>query len=115
MTKGFTPTKLKVLRAAMQKALEEAGIEDITFEIGNCRYDDGEATFKVAAKLDGVKSRKDVALEKQMKIYGLKEEGRDGAKLVSYNSRSYKYPFVYEKGGKRWKCGSDQAKYLFGA
>jgi hypothetical protein len=48
-----------------------------------------------------------------MQRLNLQERGFDGRILKSYNSRQYRYPFVYELGGKMFKCSEDAAKRYF--
>ena len=51
---------------------------------------------------------------KALRLGITKFKNAKGDQLVKYNSRSYKYPFVYSKAdGKMYKCDGTQAKRLF--
>jgi hypothetical protein len=110
---SFTRPQLKKLREAMNKALKEAGIDNIDFAVGNCTYSGGEATFKVKATMQGVQTKSDVMLERAVKRMGLKMVGFEGRKLVEYNTRAKKYPMVFEHKGRRYKCSESQARLYF--
>jgi len=49
-----------------------------------------------------------------VKSLGLVME-KNGCKLVRYDSKKYKMPFIYEKGGKLYKTSEEHAKFLFAA
>lgn len=110
----FDKKNLRILREKMNEVLKEYGPEGVEFEVGNIKFSATDCEIKVKAKIEGAQTFEDAILLSRVKALGLKMEGKFGEKLVSYNSRSYKYPFVYEKGGKRWKCNEFQAKRLFG-
>ena len=111
---SFDKVTLKALRSEMQAVLEKYGSKaNVSFEVGNMSFSDAEVDIKVKAKVKGAKTRSDVMLESAIKGLGLKMSNAKGDRLVEYKSRSYKYPFVFERGGKRYKCSSEQAKMLF--
>lgn len=100
------------LNAVLQKFGADANLE---FTVGNMKFSDQSVEIKVAAKVIGGKSVADKNLEYASKAYGLSTEPRNGKRLVGYNSRSYKYPFVYLNllDGKRYKCSEVAAKNYF--
>ena len=98
------------LNAVLAKYAEANGME---MSVGNIKFSDGDFEAKVNAKIKGAKTMTDKILESVMAARGLQEMGTGGRKLVGYNSRSYKYPFVYEKGGKRFKCSDESAVLYF--
>ena len=111
----FDKVTLKALRSEMQAVLDKFGA-NIEFEVGNMRFSDAEVDIKVKAKIKGAATRTDKQLELYAKMAGVtKFENDRGDKLVGYNSRSYKYPFIYVNGldGKRYKCDERTVKMKF--
>jgi hypothetical protein len=109
----FDRTNLKDLRAELQAVLDKFGA-NLEFEIGGIRFSDAEATFKLTAKVKGAVTYKDLVLESRVKALGLVME-KNGYKLVRYDTKKYKMPFIYEKGGKLYKTTEMHAKMLFAA
>ena len=114
------PTARKI-RDAMQEALDQAGIKDVTIKVGNCSYSGGEATYKVQVLLDGAKSKEEQDLEQMAYLMGLdtsKIASLQGMKvsLVSYNSRARKRPWVVQDltTAQKYIIDDDTAKRLFG-
>lgn len=119
---SFTKEQVKILRVAMQKALDEAGIHKTTFTVGNCTFGSGEATFKVSAVLEGAQTRAQEALVEYAKLYELdidKKTQIQGKlmKLVEYNSKARKMPWVVEdiNTGNQYKLTQRQAEMWFKA
>lgn len=119
---SFTKEQVKILRVAMQKALEDAGIHKTTFTVGNCTFGSGEATFKVSAVLEGAKTRAQEALEGWASLYDLdinKQTQIQGKlmKLVEYNSKARKMPWVVEdiNTGSQYKLTQQQVEMWFKA
>lgn len=111
----FDKVTLKAFRSEMQALLDKFGA-NIQFEVGNMRFSESEVDIKVKAKIKGATTRTDKQLELYAKIAGVtKFENDRGDKLVGYNSRSYKYPFIYLNGldGKRYKCDERTVKMKF--
>ena len=102
----FTRQQLNDLRKGMQSALHSitngTHLSDITFEVGNCSYRGGEATFKVKCLLKGAKTREQEDLEYYAELYKLdltkiaKLMGEDMS-LVGYKARARKKPFVLQR------------------
>ena len=114
VTKLYEAT-LKALRTEMQAVLDKFGA-NLEFEVGNMRFSDAEVDIKVKAKVKGAKTQTDSHLELMAKMLGItKLTNQRGDRLVEFKSRSPKYPFVFERAGKRYKCSEEQAKMLFAA
>lgn len=111
----FDRKNLQALRAEMEAVLAKYGVDsNLQFEVGQMKFSDSEVQIKVSAKVKGAKTFNDVVLESRVKALGLVME-KNGAKLVRYDSKKYKMPFIYEKGGKLYKTSEDHAKFLFAA
>lgn len=114
----FTKAKVQKLRADLDAVLANAGMNDVEFYLGDCRFYQTEATFKLVAKVKGAVSREEDALAMYAKMDKVDANGvgPKGEKLVEYHTRKPKYPYIYvTKGGKRFKCTARQAQNLFGA
>ncbi len=98
------------LNAVLAKYAQANGME---MSVGNIKFSEGDFEAKVNAKIVGAKTMTDKILESVIASRGLQEVGLAGRKLVGYNSRSYKYPFVYEQNGKRFKCSTESAMMYF--
>lgn len=117
LDKGFNPKNLELLRTALQSALDEAGFEGLEFDTGRIKYENAECTVPLKVKIKGMKSRDDEMLEMMAQMKGLTLESRNGRRLVEFNSRNRKYPFIYldEADGKRYKCDERSAQFHFAA
>jgi hypothetical protein len=115
--KSFDKATLRAFRTEMDALLEKYGKKTgLDFEVGNMRFSDTEVDIKVKAKVSGVKTRTDSNLELFAKMAGITNlTNRSGDRLVEYKTRSPVYPFVFERGGKRYKCSEAQARSLFAA
>jgi len=113
----FDKATLKALRAEMQEVMSKYAVKaNLDIEIGNMRFSDAEVEIKVKATVKGAVTRTDKQLELYAKLAGITSfKNAKGDELVKYNSRSYKYPFVYKNAtdGKMYKCDERQAKRLF--
>ena len=71
----------------------------------------------VTDAVKGATTRADTVLLSIMNAYKLKKTASNGDTLVQYNSRSYKYPFVFRKAadGKLYKLDAEMAKIRFAA
>jgi hypothetical protein len=111
----FDRTSLNTLRSDLQAVLDAyAANHGLEFDIGGIRFSEAEATIKVVSKIKGAVTRTDLNLQRMMEAYGLVME-KNGRKLVRYDVRKPKYPFIYEENGKQFKTTADRAKYLFAA
>ena len=117
----FTKPVLRELRNQLNAVLNSNGIDGYTFELGNCSYDGGEATFKLKVLIKGSKSRQERDLEDLAKLSDLdttKIVTLQGMKvsLVGYNSKARKRPWIIQDltTTKQYVLDDYQAKRLFG-
>lgn len=117
----FTKPVLRELRNQLNAVLNSNGIDGYTFELGNCKYDGGEATFQLKVLIKGSKSRQERDLEDLAKLSDLdttKIVTLQGMKvsLVGYNSKARKRPWIIQDltTTKQYVLDDYQAKRLFG-
>lgn len=124
----FTKPVLRELRNQLQTLLDGTkyigtaqGLNDYTFELGNCSYSGGEATFKLKVLIKGGKSIEEQDLEQMAKLSNLDTEKvapLQGimVKLVGYNAKAYRRPWIVaaSPNGKRYGIDDDTAYMLFG-
>jgi hypothetical protein len=113
----FDKTNLKALREEMSTLLSKYGVAaNLDIDVGNMKFSEAEVEIKVTAKVKGAKTFSNVILESRASALGLNLKNKLGDELVDYNTRSYKFPFVYvnSKDGKRYKCDERTAKIRFG-
>ena len=118
---AFTKPVLRELRNQLNAVLNSNGIDGYTFELGNCKYDGGEATFQLKVLIKGSKSRQERDLEDLAKLSDLdttKIVTLQGMKvsLVGYNSKARKRPWIIQDltTTKQYVLDDYQAKRLFG-
>ena len=117
MTKftSFDRTSLKALQADLEAVLDAyAAKSNLQFDFGGIRFSEAEATIKLITKIKGATTRTDLNLQRMLEAYNLVQE-KNGRKLVRYDTRKPKFPFIYEENGKMFKTTPDRAKYLFAA
>ena len=117
MTKfnAFDRSNLKDLRSEMEALLSKYGMEsNLEFTVGSMKFSENDVEIKVSTKVKGAKTFKDVVLESRVKALGLVME-KNGARLVRYDTKKHKFPFIYEKGGKMFKTSEEHARFLFAA
>ena len=124
----FTKPVLRDLRNQLQTLLDGTkyigtaqGLNDYTFELGNCSYSGGEATFKLKVLIKGGKSIEEQDLEQMARLSDLdttKIATLQGMRvsLVGYNSKARKRPWIIQDltTAKRYVLDDYQAKRLFG-
>lgn len=114
MIAKFDRLNLQAIRSELNAILErycnEKGLE---ISIAGITYSEHNFEAKINAKITGAKSISDNILETVMNTYNLQKTGIDGRHLIGYNKRSYKYPFVYEQNGKKFKCSVESASKYF--
>ena len=117
----FTKPVLRELRNQLNAVLNSNGIDGYTFELGNCKYDGGEATFQLKVLIKGSKSRQERDLEDLAKLSGLdtdKVASLQGMMvyLVGYNTKARKRPWIVAQSpkGQRYVIDDYTAKRLFG-
>lgn len=101
------------LRDELQAVLDKFGA-NLNFTIGNMKFSSTEVEIKISAKINGTKSFDDVILESRVNALGLVME-KNGLKLIRYDSKRWKMPFIYEKNGVSYKTTEEHAKFLFAA
>lgn len=117
--------EIKKISAELTALIEHANeatfnYEGLQLSLGNCRFDQDEATFKLFVKVKGAKSQNQKALDLYADHYGLdvskiaKEQGKSFA-LIGYNYKASKYPFELQDlaTGKEYKISLEHAKSLF--
>ena len=117
---NFTKPQLKAIRQAMQSALEQVKLEGMTFDVANCTYNGGEATYKVNVLLDGAETKEQKDLTQMAKLMGLdtskiKDTQGMSLSLVGYKSKAPKMPWIVQdlKTSKDYKLTDAQAKQWF--
>ena len=117
---NFTKPQLKTIRAAMQSALERLNYEGMTFNVANCTYNGGEATYKVNVLLDGAETKEQKDLSQMAQLMGLdtskiKDTQGMTLSLVGYKSKAPKMPWIVQdlKTGKEYKLTDAQVEQWF--
>jgi hypothetical protein len=116
MTKftGFNKATASALRSELNAVLAKYGADaNLEFNIGTIRFGVSDAKMQIETKVKGAVSREDRVISNLIASYDLKEIGRNGEKLVSYNSRAHRYPVIYSHGGKKYKTSIEHMKFLF--
>ena len=120
----FTRSQLNELRKGMQSALDSitngTHLSDITFDVGNCSYTGGEATFKVKCLLKGAKTREQIDLEYYADMHDIDTtaiaqlQGED-MKIIGYKSRARKKPWILQRlrDGAEFVAGDNLVKQFF--
>ena len=118
---NFTKPVLRELRNQLNDVLNNNGIDGYTFEIGNCSYDGGEATFKLKVLIDGAKTSEEKHLKQMAQLSDLdtdKVASLQGmmVHLVGYNTTARKRPWIVAQShkGQRYVIDDYTAKLLFG-
>lgn len=106
----FDRAVCRALRERMNAVLAEAGIEGLTFEVGNMSFTNTECQIKVTAATAGAEKARAGRAEMIGKLYGLACTEKDGYKLVDFHAKKRKFPFIVEHGGKTYKMSPDRAK-----
>lgn len=111
----ITASNIEIIRRELNAVLAKHGMDtNMTFNVGNIRYLEGSFTAKIEGVVQGMKSKNESALDRVLKTMNLKVDGIGGRKLIEFNSRASRYPFVYEEAdGSRYKCSHSQAKVYF--
>ena len=124
---NFTKPQLKAIREAMQTALDRMQDElgGITFNVANCTYNGGEATYKVNVLLDGAETKEQKDLTQMANLIGLDttkiktyEDHRSVQykfSLVGYKTKASKMPWIAQDllSGKEYKLTDTQVKQWF--
>ena len=108
-------TKLKVIRMAMNKALEEVGKEfDMELTIGRMTYSERGFSAKVQADeltQDGGNAKYAYDWDMASRLGHVQKEWlgkfHDGYEIVGYDFNKPKNSIIYRKGGKQYNGKSD--------
>ena len=124
----FTKPVLRELRNQLQTLLDGTkyigtaqGLNDYTFELGNCSYSGGEATFKLKVLIKGGKSIEEQDLEQMARLSAFDTDktatiGGKPCKLVGYKAKAHKRPWIIESltDGSRYVIDDYTAKKYYG-
>ena len=117
----FTKPALRELRNQLNAVLNSNGIDGYTFELGNCRYDGGEANFKLKVLINGAETSEEKHLRQMAQLSDLdtdKVATLQGMKvsLVGYRAKARKRPWLIQDltTAKQYILDDYQAKRLFG-
>tara|TARA_B100001093_G_C26407021_1_gene833826 strand:- start:34 stop:423 length:390 start_codon:yes stop_codon:yes gene_type:complete len=119
---NFTKPQLKAIRQAMQTALDRMQDElgGVAFNVANCTYNGGEATYKVNVLLDGAETKEQKDLKQMASMFNLdtsKIHDYQGMSfsLVGYKSKARKMPWIVQdlKTGIEYKLTNQQAREGF--
>ena len=124
----FTKPVLRELRNQLQTLLDNSkyigtaqGLNDYTFELGNCSYSGGEATFKLKVLIKGGKSIEEQDLEQMARLSAFDTDktatiGGKPCKLVGYKAKARKLPWIIENltDGSRYVIDDYTAKKYYG-
>jgi hypothetical protein len=113
---------LHTLRAYLDDHLSDftraVEIEGVKIKLGNCSYDNGQATFKLEVKVDGVETREQKALKMYAQLDGIDlDKKHPYLTLVEFHSKKRQYPYIYvdsRRPNVRFKGSTDWAIRTFG-
>lgn len=113
----FTKQNIPMLRREIEGALYAvAQKHGIKLDLGTIRFSSDNFRTTLTAKTSTVTPQGvtvNTKLAEMIARYDLLAE-KNGARLIDYDERKHKYPFIYEKDGKRWKGPLWQIQTLFG-
>ena len=112
----FDGKNLKLVRQRIQELLDEHGFGGIDIRIRRISFTDGDAHITAVARIEGAPTRESMALERAAKRIGLDHERVvDGVRLIGFEPRRRKYPFLAaDETGARFKMTENAAKRCFG-
>lgn len=114
MITEFNRANLKNVREDISAILSKYAKDNgIAIKIGNISFSAGSFTTKMEAVVLGAETIDETILKQIMAIKNLSKTSKCGKTLVGYNSRSGKYPFIFESAGKKFKCSEFNAKMYF--
>ena len=104
---------LKVIRNEIQAKLDELDL-GLKLDLGNCSFNEDNATFKLKVLVDGCNTQEQKDLESIVKIYNLDTSKiTDGYQLWGYKTRSPKRPFMVIKDNQLYIITKEQAEKMF--
>lgn len=116
-SKGFKKSNIKALREYLEYAITKYSFNEgvdlgIEVTLGNCSFEEGEATFKLNVVAEGVMTREEKAVGQHTDFeYGKLITDFKGVtyKLIGYKTRSPKKPIVLQDilTGETYKASVD--------
>ena len=115
----FNRDNLKMMRRQLEVLLgsfaEEHGLE---IKLKNFSFESNSFKVPMEVRIKGTVTREEnfnqEALKYRMEEYNLQFDGMNGERLVDYMPNRPKFPFIYTKGGNKYKCPLGRAKVIFG-
>jgi len=118
MTSNVADRVREELKIFLSDFVSTHEIEGIKVELGNCSYDEAQATFQLKVNVDGVATREEKALKMYAQLDGLDlEKEHPRFKLMEYHAKKRQYPYIYidkTKPNLRYKGSTDWAIKHFG-
>lgn len=112
--------KMQEMRKLIQSKLNELAMDDIELTLGNCSFGQHTATFKLEVQVKGQDTRemadlKSIARYRKIDLEKVYHEGKYSFKLVGWNSRARKNPFIIKdiKTDKEYTINSDTCDKWF--
>jgi len=92
-------------------------IEGIKVELGNCSYDEAQATYQLKINVDGVETREQKALKMYAQLDGIDlDKKHPYLTLVEFHPKKRQYPYIYvdsRRPNVRFKGSTDWAIRTF--
>lgn len=115
MIKEFNRKNLQTINAELDvlisKYAKDNGIE---LSISKIKFTGVEFHATLNGKIKNALTREDARLSLEMRVQGLNKVSVCGKKtLVGFNPKSYKYPFIFEENGQKYKIGREAAAIYF--
>ena len=111
---NFDKKACRQLRDDLQKVLDAADIDGLTFELGNMRFNKTSCKIQLLASTDADAEVKSDEIAQIVMRYGLKSSDTGEWVIVAFRPNSPKYPIVAEKNGKGFKLSIAHARGIFG-
>jgi len=93
-------------------------LDGLEVDIGNMSFDSAEVSVKINFKVSGAETQDDKTLKAMAKIHrlDLNSSGPEGEKLIGYNTRARKTPWIFiTPNGRKYKTTTATAAFMFGA
>ena len=118
MTSNVADRVREELKIFLSDFVSTHEIEGIKVELGNCSYDEAQATYQLKINVDGVETREQKALKMYAQLDGLDlEKEHPRFKLMEYHPKKRQYPYIYvdkTNPNVRYKGSTDWAIRHFG-
>lgn len=111
---AFNKITAAAFRSDLSAVLAKYGMtSNLDMKIGTIRFSGADARMQITAEVKGAVTKEDRLLEAAIAKHNLCEVNFAGEKLVGYNARASRYPFVYIQGSKKYKASLVRVKALF--